>query len=511
MTSLLSSSSSSSNKLDPLILLRRAITNRNDIHLLSHQNQKVFNLSECDNLSLPTSNGNRILIPKKILTRYKKPDTPAHSTPIESPHDFFDLQSILLCYLNREKGFGSYIQEANLQKCEFVTATERKLLNDYLESKNSMEPLNIINLDLTQSIYKDLNQDSIQPLNPSHSTDHELTSNQTQLNPSRLQEGSSNPTINPEKDFIHDSQNQRISPMKRSRYLVDRTDQELVKRIMQLHEVRQVSDRKSVLRGNHQKIINFENARSLVLDRIKSSKEDLKIRQSGTHSNGISKSIGTSIGNGINSAKRRPMNPIIIISPSSSALITMQNVKRFLEDAVFEPPNVSKASGHQSIASEDVVEVRHRRGYTSSSQTLLTSHSSLGTSKSNPSTDRAVRYFVVDGVDALSKFGEDAWDRVVCVMTTGQEWQFRPYRWSDPKELFHHGLVVHGFMFFLLLLVKGFFMQWTHDPPNPKVRAWNVTELRIDQSKRHIDKSAAADFWRSLEAWIALHKPFVAY
>lgn len=86
--------------------------------------------------------------------------------------------------------------------------------------------------------------------------------------------------------------------------------------------------------------------------------------------------------------------------------------------------------------------------------------------------------------------------------------------------------------------VKGIFIQWTHDPPNPKVRAWNVTELRvsnpiqpspfllvitsaltlmimnlpqIDESKRHIDKSAAADFWRSLEAWIALHKPYVAY
>lgn len=30
-------------------------------------------------------------------------------------------------------------------------------------------------------------------------------------------------------------------------------------------------------------------------------------------------------------------------------------------------------------------------------------------------------------------------DRVVCVMTTGQEWQFRPYKWPEPKELFHHG------------------------------------------------------------------------
>ena len=49
------------------------------------------------------------------------------------------------------------------------------------------------------------------------------------------------------------------------------------------------------------------------------------------------------------------------------------------------------------------------------------------------------RYFVVDSAEALSKFGQDAWDRVVCVMTTGQAWQFKPYKWNDPKVLFHHG------------------------------------------------------------------------
>lgn len=69
-----------------------------------------------------------------------------------------------------------------------------------------------------------------------------------------------------------------------------------------------------------------------------------------------------------------------------------------------------------------------------------------------------MRFYVVDGVEALSKFGgiDDAWDRVVCVMTTGQEWQFRPYKWQEPKELFHHGLF--SFLFFdtLLFLVRDF-------------------------------------------------------
>jgi RNA pol II accessory factor, Cdc73 family, C-terminal len=56
----------------------------------------------------------------------------------------------------------------------------------------------------------------------------------------------------------------------------------------------------------------------------------------------------------------------------------------------------------------------------------------------------AQRYYVVDSVEALNKFGADAWDRVVCVLTTGQVWQFRPYKWSEPRVLFHHGECLIG-------------------------------------------------------------------
>jgi parafibromin len=48
-------------------------------------------------------------------------------------------------------------------------------------------------------------------------------------------------------------------------------------------------------------------------------------------------------------------------------------------------------------------------------------------------------YYIVDSIEALAKFGTDAWDRVVCVMTTGQAWQFKPYKWPEPRALFHHG------------------------------------------------------------------------
>lgn len=50
-------------------------------------------------------------------------------------------------------------------------------------------------------------------------------------------------------------------------------------------------------------------------------------------------------------------------------------------------------------------------------------------------------------------------------------------------------------------------MQWLTDKPNPKVQNWNVTELRIDRSKRHIDKATVANFWKALEGWIGQNKP----
>lgn len=107
---------------------------------------------------------------------------------------------------------------------------------------------------------------------------------------------------------------------------------------------------------------------------------------------------------------------------------------------------------------------------------------------SQPSGSRGEiqRYFVVDSTDALQKFGADAWERVVCVMTTGQAWQFRPYRWNEPRTLFHHGA---WFCLWLTsmtdddaALVKGICLSWASDPPNAKIKDWNVTELKVTLS-----------------------------
>lgn len=74
-------------------------------------------------------------------------------------------------------------------------------------------------------------------------------------------------------------------------------------------------------------------------------------------------------------------------------------------------------------------------------------------------------------------------DRVVCVMTTGQAWQFRPYKWPEPKQLFHHGVwrgrVASESCLAVLHLVKGVYVSWSNDPPNTKIKDWNVSEMRV--------------------------------
>jgi len=170
------------------------------------------------------------------------------------------------------------------------------------------------------------------------------------------------------------------------------------------------------------------------------------------------------------SKKQRSMHPIIIISSSPTSLITMHNVKRFLQDAAFEPSSEARAraASEGNARPEDVIPIYRTRTTIDSSGKEVHSQT---------------RYMVVDSVDALNKFGADAWDRVVCVLTTGQAWQFRPYKWPEPRSLFHHGasgrpLASRDGLSSSGEAVKGMYVTWSNDPPNPKIKDWNVTELK---------------------------------
>jgi len=175
-------------------------------------------------------------------------------------------------------------------------------------------------------------------------------------------------------------------------------------------------------------------------------------------------------------------------------LITMYNVKRFLQEAVFEPSTTARerAAAAGNPRAEDLLHIDRRRDPPTASAAASSTASSLSHSSGSGTVQR---YFIVDSTDALQKFGADAWERVVCVMTTGQAWQFRPYKWNEPRTLFHH--------------VKGIYFTWANDPPNAKIKDWNVTELKIDPHRRHVDKSVVAHFWKIIDDWTLTNKPWL--
>ncbi|KAJ8699221.1 accessory factor associated with RNA polymerase II [Pleurotus ostreatus] len=262
------------------------------------------------------------------------------------------------------------------------------------------------------------------------------------------------------------------SPSKR-KYVPDTADTEAVKKIKQ-NEI-ELQDRNSVLRGI--KPNNFSNIRASYADKLK------KMKDAGKPGAGALPAVGQSSTDPKMAARKaRNMYPIIMISSSPTALITMYNVKKFLQESVFETSQDarSRAAAEGNPRPEDMIPIYRKRTHIDSS---------------GKETEHHARYFVVDSTEALAKFGADAWDRVVCVMTTGQAWQFRPYKWNDPRQLFHH--------------VKGVYVSWSNDPANTKIKDWNVTELKIDPHRRHVDKAIVAHFWKTLDSWTLQHKPWL--
>ena len=94
----------------------------------------------------------------------------------------------------------------------------------------------------------------------------------------------------------------------------------------------------------------------------------------------------------------------------------MYNVKRFLEESVYEPSDLARASSGR--IAEDVVQINHKRQIGSLAGDAAASANAgpqggglAGANRAERGLagEKLVRYFVVDGVDALSKFGDDAW------------------------------------------------------------------------------------------------------
>ncbi|KAF9253924.1 hypothetical protein DTO006G1_8951 [Penicillium roqueforti] len=145
------------------------------------------------------------------------------------------------------------------------------------------------------------------------------------------------------------------------------------------------------------------------------------------------------------SSHSRP-DPIILISPSASSLIRMSNVKSFLEEGIFVPPD------HPTLT-----------GTTDANLVKLERPLRLNGDASNPASassragkpTRPTKFIVVDGT---TNFKPEYWNRLVAVFTTGQTWQFKSYKWSSPPELFKHA--------------TGVYIGWRGEDIPSQVKGW---------------------------------------
>lgn len=178
------------------------------------------------------------------------------------------------------------------------------------------------------------------------------------------------------------------------------------------------------------------------------------------------------LGNGkslaLNQRSARRPDPIILLSPSASSLLRMSNAKAFLEGGRYTPPDHNNAPSMQRV---------------------------MRPVKDIDSSGRPWQFVLVEGIE---QFKPEYWNRVVAVFTTGQTWQFKSYKWSNPAELFKH--------------VQGVFLGWRGEQPPEAVRSFGHKVLTCSIEKwrdpgapgaeqsRWRDREVVESIWKAVEA-----------
>ncbi|PGH17833.1 hypothetical protein AJ80_04656 [Polytolypa hystricis UAMH7299] len=242
---------------------------------------------------------------------------------------------------------------------------------------------------------------------------------------------------------------------------------------------RKMGDRNSVLRGI--KPTDFSHVRKIAESFLGRSRSRSGQYPHGGMKPGMKAPIPTSGPGSIpkrsldssSSSSRRP-TPIILLSPSASSLLRMSNIKSFLSDGVYVPPD------HPTLASSTAPNLLYimRTLQNIPDSSHPSSGGGLGSQSSsltNPSAARKPTRFII--VDSTADFKPDYWNRVVAVFTTGQTWQFKSYKWSSPPELFKHA--------------TGIYVGWRGEDVPRDVKGWGrgVKSFAVD---RWDEKSAGS-------------------
>lgn len=171
---------------------------------------------------------------------------------------------------------------------------------------------------------------------------------------------------------------------------------------------------------------------------------------------------------GTRSAKRQRVDPKelvpIIIVPQSTTLISARNIVEFLQHGRFISAEELKKNQVSSIPASRLDMYRIPGGNCS-----------------------RARYDIVTNTNRLV---DSEWERVVAVICSGQEWQFK--KWEIYKENVQD----------LFRRVQGFYFHYDDDAPPKNVESWAVKKLKLSRGQRHTDGQAKFQFWNALDAFM---------
>lgn len=433
-----------------------------------------------------------------------------------------DIRTVYFCWLNNEATVTDYIEKCETFKIPVVSFMERTELNSYLKGdtdtcsylvdsgnervdesqkrdEKSVDTGSGAAMDNTKADNTGTAKDSTEPKGAG------AKSIQPQSVKSEVDTGKKPSTKERERERQREKQkrSEEIEKIDYKESKRRKLEEDPLLKCISIHEV-ELIDHDKDLRGT-QKSNDFSNLiRECEYKIVRPLKASFKNKSSsssapaGTTGNGASKSSGSAGASGSGASKssstsvskhrsKKPSSassssssssahslgtilqkkdPIIILSPSAISMITMANVKSFLQNGKFvDVHDPNSAANLSSNGETNMVQlVRHSKRF-----------------------NKDIKFVVVSNVEKFFVKPE-YWDRVVAVFTTGQEWQFKNYKINQPNLLFQK--------------VKGFYVNYSGDSVPNNVKNWNVQVISLDRNQRFKDRQISEFLWESIERFM---------
>lgn len=365
-------------------------------------------------------------------------------TPVRYGKEYYNLDTIyyfINSVVTKQKA-SEYVSQCSRLKVASVRFSDRTALTEYLNGDSEVAPIVDLPAGVAEHFLKTLSSQSssvkeAHSSSSSHSSSQSLTSSSSQsLSQSHSLTASSSASMEVEgapaiKRVKYDPFSLVVPPAKP----VDTWTVEDV-----LAEERPLATRITVLQNPKK---DFSAAIQKFNDAVAATEQAAKEKAHDKSSQSSSSSSNI---------------PIIVVPAALSSVITMYNVKEFLEHGVYRP-----SADYDGKPKPTMVQVSRKSHY-------------------DPS--RTVVWHVIDDV---SKLKPAEWDRVVAVFVHGPTWQFSNWpsnRWATPAAIFES--------------VCAFHVHWEGEQLSDNIQKWRTNRLALSKSKEYQHRAVVIEFWHTL-------------